>query len=163
LNDWLLYSQRNGRPGLRATTPATPDSPEWSSLQTALSEILSGGAVVHSSSDDIKVIDLAAGGNIPFPELVDRIDRMIAALWRGPDVRPIRRDRGYGARLKEKKPRALKEDAPQILTKPLNKSVDSWIILSLFGKDVKPPPNVKVLVPAKECTTADLQIDDFLI
>lgn len=162
LNDWLTYSDKNGRPGLRAVTGATPDSAEWKALETTLNNILEGTAVVHSSTDDIKVIDLAAGGHIPFPELVDRIDRMIAALWRGADLSTISRDRGYGASLQEKETCALEEDDAEMLTETLNEYVDKWAIRYLFGEDVKPLAHVKVLVTAKECTTADLQIDEFL-
>ncbi len=162
LNDWLLYSERNGRPGLRGITSATPNSDEWKALESALNEILHGSTVVHSTTDDVKVIDLAAGNHIPFPELVDRIDRHIAALWRGADLSTISRDRGYGASLQEKETAALEEDDAAILTETLNEYVDQWVIRYLFGDDVQPLANVKVLVTPEENTTADLQIDDFL-
>ncbi len=162
LNDWLLYSERNGRPGLRGITSATPDSDEWKAIESALNEILNGSTVVHSTTDDVKVIDLAAGNHIPFPELVDRIDRHIAALWRGADLSTISRDRGYGASLQEKETAALEEDDAAILTETLNEYVDQWVIRYLFGNETQTLANVKVLVTPEENTTADLQIDDFL-
>ena len=162
LNDWLLYAERNGRPIIRGTTAAAENSPEWKALEARLEDILNGNAVVHSSSDDVKVLDLAVGGNIPYPDLVDRIDRMIAALWRGADLSTMSRDRGYGASLQEKETCALEEDDAELLTETLNEYVDKWVIRYLFGDDAQPLANIKVLVTPKECTTSDLEIDQFL-
>jgi hypothetical protein len=160
LNDWLLYAERNGRPIIRGTTAAAENSPEWKALESTVEDILNGNAVVHSSSDDVKVLDLAVGGNIPYPGLVDRIDRMIAALWRGADLSTISRDRGYGASLQEKETCALEEDDAELLTETLNEYVDKWVIRYLFGEDAQPLANVKVLVTPKECTEGDLKVDE---
>jgi hypothetical protein len=90
LNDWLAYSDHNGRPGLRASTAATPESPESNALETTLTNVLNDNAVVHSATDDIKVIDLAAGGHISFPELVDSHGPHDSPLsGAGPRVQPV--------------------------------------------------------------------------
>ncbi len=163
LNDWLQYSERNGRPGLKGATASAEGSDEWNALDRALGDLLNGSAVVHNSNDEIKVVDLAAGGEIPFPTLVERMDRMMAALWRGADLSTISRDRGYGASLQEKETCALEEDDAEMLTETLNRYVDEWVIKYVFGEEVKPLAQVKVLVSPRECTTADIQIDEFLI
>lgn len=163
LNDWLKCSERNGTPGVRGISASPRDSAEWNALATAVEELLEGRAVVHGVNDEIKVVDLLAGGHIPFPQLVERIDRMLAALWRGADLSTLSRDRGYGASLQEKETCALEEDDADMLTETLNRYVDEWVIKYVFGEEAKPLAHVKVLASARECTTGDLQVDEFLL
>jgi hypothetical protein len=108
-------------------------------------------------------MNLMGGGTMPFPQLVERIDRMLAALWRGADLSTISRDRGYGASLQEKETCALEEDDAEMLTETLNTYIDEWVIRHVFGEGVRPLAGVKVLVSPRECTTGDLQIDEFLL
>ncbi|MGV3771995.1 MAG: phage portal protein family protein [Verrucomicrobiales bacterium] len=163
LNDWLSYSERNGTPGLRGITAATRDSEEWTAMEETLVNLLEGQSVVHGTGDDIKVIDLAAGGQMPFPELVERIDRMLAALWRGADLSTISRDKGYGASLQGKEAMLLEEDDAEMISETLNQHVDQWVIRYLFGEEVKPLAQVKVLASPKESTQQDLEVDRFLL
>jgi phage gp29-like protein len=163
LDDWLRCSQRNGRPALGGISAAARDSAEWNALEQAVADILEGQAVVHSAADKVEVLDLMAGGHIPFPELVERIDRMLASLWRGADLSTMSRDRGYGASLQEKETCALEEDDAEMLTETLNRYVDEWVIRHVFGPDEKPLARVKVLVTPRECTTEDLRVDEFLL
>lgn len=163
LNDWIQYSQKNGFPGLRGSTSAVRDSAEWIALEKSIDQLLSTGSTVHAASDQIQVTDLGGGRNVPFPQLVERMDRMIAVLWRGADLSTISRDRGYGASLQEKETCALEEDDAEMLSETLNRYVDAWVIRYLFGKQVKPLAQVKVLVTPRECTDTDLQVDAFLL
>jgi hypothetical protein len=163
LNDWMHCSQRNGTPAVRGVSAAARDSAEWQALEQGIAGLLNGESLVHSSSEDIDVLDLMAGGTMPFPQLVERIDRMLAALWRGADLSTISRDRGYGASLQEKETCALEEDDAEMLTETLQRYVDEWVIRHVFGEGVRPLARVRVLVSPRECTTGDLQIDEFLL
>ncbi|MDX1950942.1 MAG: DUF935 family protein [Verrucomicrobiota bacterium] len=163
VNDWSLYSQRNGIPGVRGISSAVRDSAEWNALGAAVEELIGGGSVVTSVEEDVKVLDFAVGGNIPFPALVERMDRMMAALWRGADLSTISRDRGYGASLQEKESCILEEDDAALLNETLHRQVDHWVIRYLFGDHVKPLARIRVLVSPRECTADDLKIDEFLI
>ncbi|MGZ8940376.1 MAG: phage portal protein family protein, partial [Limisphaerales bacterium] len=163
LDDWMRCSQRNGTPALRGISAAARDSAEWQALQQGIMGVLEGESLVHSSSDDVDVLNLMGGSIMPFPQLVERIDRMLAALWRGADLSTISRDRGYGASLQEKETCALEEDDAEMLTETLHRYVDQWVIRHVFGEGVRPLAGVKVLVSPRECTTGDLQIDEFLL
>jgi hypothetical protein len=163
LDDWLRCSSRNGIPALRGISAAARGSAEWTALEESLAGVLEGQSIIHSSSDSVEVLDLMAGGNIPFPQLVERIDRMLAALWRGADLSTISRDRGYGASLQEKETCALEEDDAEMLTETLNRYVDEWVIRHVFGAEEKPLAHVQVLVTPRECTSGDLQVDEFLL
>lgn len=163
LDDWLQCSQRNGTPALRGISSAARDSAEWNALEGAIEDLLEGQSIVHSTADDVDVLNLMGGTAIPFPELVERIDRMLAALWRGADLSTISRERGYGASLQEKETCALEEDDAEMLTETLHRYVDEWVIRHVFGEGVRPLAQIRVLVSPRECTTGDLQIDEFLL
>jgi hypothetical protein len=163
LDDWMNCSNRNGTPALLGISSAAEGSAQWLAMHTALQDLLNGESVVHGTSDKVQVLDMMAGRTMPFPQLVERIDRMLAALWRGADLSTISRDRGYGASLQEKETCALEEDDAEMLTETLNRYVDEWVIRHVFGEGVRPLAGVKVLVSPRECTTGDLQIDEFLI
>ena len=163
LDDWLKCSQKNGTPGVRAISNAAPDSAEWNALERSVVELLEGKAIIHGASDDVQVLDLLPRGTMPFPQLVERVDRLLAALWRGADLSTISRDRGYGASLQEKETCALEEDDAEMLSETLHRYVDQWVIRHVFGEGVKPLARVKVLAAPRECTTDDIQIDEFLI
>jgi hypothetical protein len=100
---------------------------------------------------------------LPYPELIERVDRLLASLWRGADLSTLSRDRGYGASLQEKETCALEEDDAEMLTETLNRYVDEWVIRQVFGEEVRPLARVKVLVSPRECTTNDLRVDEFLL
>ena len=163
LDDWLRCSQRNGIPVLRGVSAAARNSEEWNALSTAMENVLAGESIIHSSADHVDVLNLMSSGHIPFPELVERIDRMLAALWRGADLSTISRDRGYGASLQEKETCVLEEDDADMLTETLNRYVDEWVIRHVFGEEARPLAHVKVLVSPRECTSGDLQVDEFLL
>jgi phage gp29-like protein len=163
MNDWSLYSEHNGSPGLRATTSAVRDSDEWKAVESAVADLYNGMPVVTNTGDDIKVVDFAVGGNIPFPGLIERMDRVMAAMWRGADLSTISRDRGYGASLQEKESCILEEDDGQMISETLNRQIDRWVIKYLFGADVEPLARVKVLVSGRECTADDARVDEFLL
>src|SRR5688572_23242733 len=163
LGDWLNCSERNGTPALVGISTAASGSANWLAMQQTIQDLMEGESVVHASGEKIEVLDMMAGRTMPFPQLVERIDRMLAALWRGADLSTISRDRGYGASLQEKETCALEEDDAEMLTETLNRYVDEWVIRHVFGEGVRPLAGVKVLVSPRECTTGDLQIDEFLI
>ena len=163
LDDWLNCSERNGTPALVGISAAARGSAEWLAMEQTIQNLLEGQSVVRASAENIEVLNMMGGGTMPFPQLVERIDRMLAALWRGADLSTISRDRGYGASLQEKETCALEEDDAEMLTETLNRYVDEWVIRHVFGEGVRPLAGVKVLVSPRECTPGDLQIDEFLI
>ena len=74
LEDWLNCSARNGTPALSAATSAPRDGEAWKALEDGLAGLLKGESMVHGQTDVIQVLDLMAGGHMPFPQLVERID-----------------------------------------------------------------------------------------
>ena len=79
MNDWSLYSEHNGSPGLRATTSAARDSDEWKAVEAAVGDIYNGLPVVTNTGDEIKVVDLCRRRKYSVP----RVDRAHGSRDRG--------------------------------------------------------------------------------
>lgn len=157
LRDWLIYCERNGMPGVKGTTDAAPGSPGW---ESALEAVRDFGAEFHalmSEGTDIDSIDISTKGELPYPALVERMDRAMAALWRGSDLSTIAKNNGTGASVQGDEATLLEEDDAAIVSESLNSQVDRFVLNHLFGVDhgkayIKIQPNCTVK------TNQDLQL-----
>ena len=86
LNDWLLFSEKCGTPGLHVTTPAAKDSPEWEELVDAVRSFGRDWGAVTDENTKFNTVSLAQSGSIPYPELVRAMNRAISVLYRGADL-----------------------------------------------------------------------------
>jgi hypothetical protein len=96
LGDWSDYSGNYGKPGIIASTTAARGAGQFTDMEEALSAFLVTKNIVVNSAENVRVVDLASK-NESFQELVDRMDRLMSALWRGSDLSTISRAEGYGA------------------------------------------------------------------
>jgi hypothetical protein len=165
LQDWLDYSQKYGKPGLIASTSADRNSPEWVELEKTLDDFLSNLTAMTGSGEKIQLLDLkgAHSDNLPFERLIARMDRLIAALWRGNDLSTLSREQGYGASLQQGESDILEQDDAELISETLNTYVDRYVVQHLFGKDINPLAAVRILVTPRQSTPQDLAIDEFLI
>lgn len=91
LQDWLTYCDRHGMPGFLGKTASEYGQPGWNAIESAVRGIGAEYGAVINASDAIEVLDLTAQGAIPYPALVDRMDRAFTILWRGGDLGTISR------------------------------------------------------------------------
>jgi phage gp29-like protein len=160
---WLEFCQRYGRPGIRGVTAAARDSVEWNTFAESVDSFLTNLTVVTSSDENIELIDLKGSGEPPFANLIERMDRVMASIWRGADLSTISRDRGYGASLQEEEARILETQDARMISETLNETLDRWVIQYLFGEGVIPKAYFHISLPEKDNTAQDLAIDQFLI
>lgn len=133
LKDWLIYCERNGMPGVKATTDAHPGSPQWDS---ALNAVRDFGAEFHalmSHGTDIQPIDLTTRGELPYPALINRMDRAMIALWRGSDLTTLSSKQATGASIQENETSILEEDDASLISETLNNQVDRFVLKHLFN------------------------------
>lgn len=133
LKDWLIYCERNGMPGVKGTTDAIPGTTNWESARSAVLEF---GAEFHAllhKGTDIQAIDLTAKGELPYPGLIERMDRAMTALWRGSDLATISRDNAVGASLQSDETAILEQDDAAHISETLNIQVDRFVLKYLFG------------------------------
>jgi phage gp29-like protein len=133
LRDWLVYCERNGMPGVKGTTDALPNTEQWEAARDAVEDFGAEFNALMSKGTDIEAIDLSTRGELPYPKLIDRMDRAISALWRGSDLTTLSRDSGAGASLQADEAELLEEDDAGLITETLNSQVDKFVIKYLFG------------------------------
>jgi phage gp29-like protein len=160
---WLDYCQRYGRPGIQGMTSAARDSAEWNTFAKAVDTFLTDLSMITSSTESLNLIDLKGSGAPPFAALIERMDRVMASIWRGADLSTISRDRGYGASLQEEEARILETQDARMISETLNATLDRWVIQYLFGEGVIPKAYFHISLPEKDNTAQDLAIDQFLI
>lgn len=135
LRDWLVYCERNGMPGVKGVTDAVPGSPEWEFARKAVEDFGAEFNALMSHGSDIQAIDLTAGGTLPYPALIDRMDRALIALWRGSDLSTLSSSGGVGASVQQSETDLLEDDDALRISETLNAQIDRLVLKSLFGVD----------------------------
>jgi phage gp29-like protein len=135
LRDWLVYCERNGMPGVRGVTDAAPGSPEWDAARDAVRDFGAEFQALMSRGTEITPVDLSTKGELPYPSLVERMDRAMAALWRGADLSTRSRGQGLGASLQADEMALLEQDDAALVSEALNTQVDTFVIRELFGAE----------------------------
>jgi hypothetical protein len=163
LNDWLVYSERNGAPGLHGKTPAKKDSPEWRGLAEALTAFAIDWTAVTGLDDRIEKIDLSTAGTLPYPPLVERMDRAIAALWRGGDLSSMSSGsgEGTGASLQGDESTLLDADNVEVINEALNAQLDPFVIRYALGDEV-PLAYFRLQPPRRRQVDEDIKVDEHL-
>ncbi len=133
LRDWLVYCERNGMPGVKGVTDAPPNSAQWECAREAVEDFGAEFHALMSRGTDIEAIDLSTKGQLPYPALIDRMDRAIAALWRGSDLATLSRANGTGASIQADETAILEADDAAMISETLNVQVDRFVIKHLFG------------------------------
>jgi phage gp29-like protein len=165
LRDWLLYSQRHGMPGIEGITDAAEGSPEWDTLVAAVQSAASNFKWVRNRNSEIKTIDFTAQGTLPYPPLVERMDRALAALWRGADLSTISAGsgQGQGASLQAHEADLIEEDDAAWLSETLQLKLDRLVLDNTFGEGTPALAYFKVRSANQQSVELDLKIDDFAL
>ncbi|MHB9009194.1 MAG: phage portal protein family protein [Limisphaerales bacterium] len=165
LRDWLIYCARHGMPGIEGVTDAPEGSEEWNKLMSAVSQAASEFAWVRSRSSEIKAIEWATSGELPYPALVDRMDRALAALWRGADLstKSAGQGQGQGASLQGGESDLIEQDDAEWLSETLQLRLDRLVLDYTFGPEVPALAYFHVTSAQKENLELDLKVDEFAL
>lgn len=145
LRDWLVYCERNGMPGVRGITDAEPGSAEWDAAREAVQAFGAEFHAIMSRGTDIEAIDLSASGQLPYPQLIDRMDKAIATLWRGSSMGTIA-DGGAGISLQGKETALIEREDVAHLSGTLHAQVNRHVTRHLFGEE----PRARLVIRHKE-------------
>jgi hypothetical protein len=162
LQDWLDFSHRYGHPALVAATTAARNSTEWIELERVMEDFLSQLSAMTTAGEQIKLVDLKGGGELPYERLISRMDRLITALWRGADLSTLSREQGYGASLQAGESDILEQDDAEMISETLQTYLDRYVIEYLFGKGVRPLAAVTMLLETLHPLVAGLGTDPIL-
>jgi len=164
LKDWLVYSEKFGIPPVVGRTAGSPDSDAGKGMARAVATFGNEFASViygDDGSGKIEVLEVGKNsGSLPFPGLIERMDRAMCALWRGSDLSTMSAD-NKGASVQDGESDILLTDDAQIISETLNIYIDRWVIWQKYGR--KPRAYSKLIVPEKENVDLDLKIDDLLL
>ena len=164
LQDWLLYSERCGQPGVHARTDAAAGSPEWEALLADLNGLVRDWKLLTDKGVELTPVPLSTPGTLPYPELIARMDRAIAALYRGADLSTVSGGEGgdVGASLQGDETDILDSDTCEMITEALQRQVDPFVIRWACG-DAEPLAHISVTLPERPFTALDLQADETLL
>ncbi len=165
LKDWVSYSDKYGTPGVLGQTNAAKGSEAGEALKAAVASFgQNWSGVVYGADGTIKepisLITARGEGTLPFPPLVERMDRALASLWRGCDLSTLSADH-QGASVQEGEGDLLLEDDAAMISETLQLYIDRWVIWQKFG--TAPLAYSRIVVPEARNVNLDLKIDDLLL
>ncbi|ACB76694.1 phage portal protein family protein [Opitutus terrae] len=158
LVDWLAYSEKFGMPGLLGKTGAQKDSPAWAAMQEAVADFGQEWAAVCSTNDTIDLVEAAGGQNMPYPTLVDRMDRAIVSICVGGDLSTMsQQGDAVGALPQAEAAEAFEEDDALMIEESV-RQISRFIIRELF--DEEPLAYLQIVIPkAKDATVTKAKIE----
>jgi phage gp29-like protein len=157
LRDWLVYCERNGMPGIKCITDAFPGTAQWEEAKKAVESF---GAEFHalvSSGSDLQAIDLGSRGELPYPGLVERMDRAMATIWCGSDLSTLSRSSAIGASLQSGERILLENEDAAMISETINEQVDKFVLAYLFG-DAPVKAYLRLRPTAQEEMLRDLEV-----
>ncbi len=152
LIDWLAYSEKFGMPGLLGKTTAQKDSPAWTAMEEAVESFSQDWAAVCSTGDTIELVEASGGGaNLPYPPLVERMDRAMVSICRGGDLSSMsQQGESSGSNRQGEETELLEEDDAEIISETLQQ-LSRTVIRELF--DEEPLAYATIVVPRTKNTT----------
>lgn len=163
--DWLNYSERFGQPIIDCATDATKDSAEWDALKESLANLAADGQILRNRAATVSLLESKGSGSQPQPELVERVDRALASLWRGGDLSTLsaQSGTGQGASLQAEESEELTMDDCEVLTETLANRLSLPALQWKFGPDVRPLARIQIRRAGKRGIADEIQVDRFLI
>ena len=160
LQDWMLFSERAATPGLLGKTAAAPGTEAWNNLCEMLRRWSRAWTGAVDKDTDITPVNLNTG-TPPMPQLVERMDRAIAALYRGADLSTISKGEGLGASLQGDESDMLEADQCAEISEALHEQVDRLVIRYECGDD-EPLAYIWIEPVSKPDVESNTKIDNHL-
>ena len=154
LADWMLFSEKFGIPGVVGKTKQGKDSPGGEAMADAVEAFSNDWAAVlygDDGSGDISLIEAKGGSTLPFPLLIERVDRRLSGLWRGADLSSMSSGsgEGTGASLQREEMDLIEGDDALTISEKLNE-VERLVLEWHFGRGVRPLAYIRLSVPQRE-------------
>ena len=157
LEAWTAFGERFGTPGIQGKTAAAKDSPAWNDFADAVARFGQEWATITSQDATIELIEAkGSAGTLPFPELIEKMDKAIATICRGADLSTMSSGRGMmgrGASLQGDETELLEEDDAMLISESLKK-ISRLVIKQQLGDD-EPLAYLQIMIPEKK-NSADI-------
>lgn len=166
LRDWLIYSEKHGMPGIVGKTPFPPNSEGWKAMKTAVESVSTDFSAIIGAQDSIEAVQFGQQGTLPYPSLVEYMDKAISCIARGADLSTMSASntaQGQGASIQGGEGDLIEQHYGQLITETLNHYVDPQVIKWHFGDGEEPCAYVKLNVPDRKDNPTELAIDQALV
>lgn len=165
LQDWVGYCEKHGFPGIHGQTSASFGSKEWEQMVEAVATFSRDWTAVTNMEGKINLIEAAGAGALPYPPLVDRMDRALSALWRGADLSTMSAGNGagQGASLQGGESALIEQDDAAWVSETLRRKIERPLLDYTFGVGVPALAYVKLKTATLQNTQLDLQVDAFAV
>ncbi|HEY0966940.1 MAG TPA: DUF935 family protein [Opitutaceae bacterium] len=162
LKAWLIFCDKFGMPGLHGETTAAPGTQEWEDFKAAIAAFAQDWALVTSPGSTIKPIEVNASSTGPHKELVERMDRALARLWRGADLGTMsQQGEGTGSNPQESETDILGAADAMIVSETCQQYLDEAVIRYRFGTE--PLAYFQLQPKVKLNQELELKIDEALV
>lgn len=179
LKDWLAYSDKFGTPGILGRTNAGKGSDAGNAMSAAVRDFgQNWSATIFGDDgaikDPITLVQAKGEGTLPFPPLIERMDRAMASLWRGADLSSMSGTKAHnqGASVQGDESDILLFDDAATISEALNIYIDRWVLWQKFG--VGDPTGsgvsngrglayIEIVAPEEKDIDRDLKIDELLL
>jgi phage gp29-like protein len=138
-NDWIVFSEKFGMPGVLGRTGAAKDSDAGDAMRAAVESFgneWSGVIYGDDGSGKIELIMPNGGSqNIPMPSLIERIDRKLATIYRGADLSTMSSgdgSQGRGASIQREETDIFDRADATMMSEALNK-IDRLVVRYQLG------------------------------
>jgi hypothetical protein len=164
LADWLVYSGRCGHPGIHAKTSAQKGTQQWTDFKAAIAKFGKEWSAVTGLNDVIEKVDLSVAGQLPYPAMVELMDRAIAALQRGADLSTMSAGSGSGdgASLQGDESDLIMCDNCAMITDAFRSQIDSTVLAWHYGPDAEIMAGFSIETPQPDTVDRDIKIDAHL-
>jgi phage gp29-like protein len=155
LADWMAFSDKFGMPGILARTSQGKDTPGGIAMAEAAESFGQDWTAILFGDDGSGKIELItpSGGasTLPMPGLIERVDRRLAALWRGADLSSMSSSKGEGtgASVQSGETDILDQDDALMISERLNE-IDEQVLRWWFGPKVKVRAYIRLIAPQSE-------------
>jgi phage gp29-like protein len=158
MNDWLIFSGKFAVPGVLGRTSAKSGTAEAIAMQEATQAFGNDWCAVITGDDGahgkpIEIIQAQGGtASMPMPAVIERVDRRMAALYRGADLSSMSsgtEGQGTGASLQDTETDLLRRDDAETITETLAE-ISRMVIEWHFGNGTAPLARVELIVPVAE-------------
>lgn len=157
LQDWLTYCDRHGMPAFLGKTNAQAGTQGWNDMVSAVSGIGSEFGAVVNTGDAIDVLTLTGSGELPYAQLIDRMDRALVMLWRGGDLSTMSRENGTGSNPQQEDSDELDADNAEWVSETINRNLTEQVLRWHFG-DAPILAGIKLRTKSRDNVTQDLAV-----
>ncbi|MBR6389001.1 MAG: DUF935 family protein [Opitutales bacterium] len=137
LGDWSLFARRFGSATPVLSTNAKPQSDDWRKAEDAVANLANNLGIVIGKDDVFELIQANAQG-LPFPQLVDRMDRAISTIFRGSDLSTLSAANNAGASLQGEESDILEDADCRMIEEALQHQLSQTVLDYYFGEGTVP-------------------------